>query len=144
MERNNFTWMPIKQKYWVRSCDFANQIIWLPIMNFRHMFMTMTRMAGLISWTIEVQELLFDITYKVFVNYPSHRNYSTAWERYFISDHDELKDWITYAEKRDCISYSAIILKKITSKNRKVVELCLNSMVMRAFSLKGNYQIFGE
>lgn len=59
-------------------------------------------------------------------------------------DHDELKDWITYAEKRDCISYSAIILKKITSKNRKVVELCLNSMVMRAFSLKGNYQIFGE
>lgn len=62
-----------------------------------------------------------------------------------------MKDWITYAEKRDCISHSAIILKKITSENRKVVELCLNSMelryfdeesnVMRTFSLKGNYQI---
>lgn len=61
-----------------------------------------------------------------------------------------MKDWITYAERRNYISYSAIISKKITSENRKIVELCLNPMelryfeeesnVMRVFSLKGNYQ----
>lgn len=56
------------------------------------------------------------------------------------------KDWITYAERRDCISHAAIISKEITSEKRKIVELCLAPMelryyneesnVMRTFSLK--------
>ena len=72
-----------------------------------------------------------------------------SYEPSFVKEYlscESFKDWITYAERRDCISHAVIISKKITIKNRKIVELCLDpielryfdeeSNVMRAFSLK--------
>lgn len=63
---------------------------------------------------------------------------------------ESFKDWITYAERIDCISHAAIISKKIISENSEIIELCVDPMelryfdeysnVMRAFSLKENVQ----
>ncbi|CUO96957.1 Uncharacterised protein [Anaerostipes hadrus] len=78
---------------------------------------------------------------------------ANPYEPSFVQEYlncKSFKDWITYAERRDCISHAAIISKKITSENRKIVELCLDPMelryfdekfnVMRALSLKESYQ----
>lgn len=75
------------------------------------------------------------------------------YEPSFVKEYlscESFKDWIIYAERRNCISYTAIISKKLINENRKIVELCLDPMelryfdnesnVMRVFSLKENYQ----